>query len=48
MAAGIRPARVLLVLFEALAITLGLLYIGEYLGWSWVREAGGLTVGAVL
>lgn len=35
-------ARALVTVFKALAIALGLLYIGEYFGSSWVREAAGL------
>ena len=44
----IRPTRVLVTFLEALAITWGLLYLGEYLGWHVVREAGGVVFGARL
>jgi hypothetical protein len=37
-----RSARVFVAVIEALALSLVLLYFGEYFGWHWVREAGGL------
>ena len=42
MKTQILPTRVLVIFLQALAITLGLLYLGEYFGWHWVREAGGV------
>lgn len=40
MKTRVAPKRVLLAFLEALAISWALLYLGEYLGWSWIREAG--------
>lgn len=37
----IRPARLLVAVIKALVISWALLYLGEYLDWHWVREAGG-------
>ena len=48
MTTRIPAARVVLALLGALAAALALLYLGEYFGWRWVREAGGLMVGLVL
>ena len=48
MKTRIRPMRVLLAFLEALAIALAVLYLGEYFGWHWVREAGGVVFGAGL
>jgi hypothetical protein len=36
--------RLFLVVLEALVTTWALSYLGEYVGWSWVREAGGLVL----
>jgi hypothetical protein len=44
----IRPSRLLVAFIEALVISWALLYLGEYFGWDWVREAGGLVLGTVL
>jgi hypothetical protein len=41
-------ARLLVVFIEALAISWALLYLGEYFGWQWAREAGGSVLGTVL
>ena len=46
MTTRIQPTRVLVTFFEALAITWALLYLGEYFGWHWVREAGGAVFAA--
>ena len=48
MKTRIRPIRVLVAFLEALAIALAVLYLGEYYGWHWVREAGGVVFGAGL
>jgi hypothetical protein len=48
MKTQIRPTRVLVTFLEALTITWVLLYFGEYFGWQWVREAGGVVFGARL
>ena len=44
----VRPTRVLVTFLETLAITWVLLYLGEYFGGHWVREAGGVVFGARL
>ena len=41
-----RPTHVLVAFLEALVITWGFLYLGEYFEWRWVREAGGFVSGA--
>lgn len=46
MRTRIRPAKVLLIMLQCLASALVLLYLGEYFGWRWVREAGGLVLSA--
>ena len=48
MKTQIRPTRVVVAFLEALAISWGLLYVGEYFGWHWVREAGGVLFGVRL
>lgn len=37
----IRLARTGLIVIEALALAVVLLYLGEVFDWNWVREAGG-------
>jgi hypothetical protein len=44
----IRPFCLLGGFIEAVAISWALLYVGEYFGWHWVREAGGVVLGTVL
>jgi hypothetical protein len=41
-----RPRRVIVALPAAVLICWALLYVGEYLGVQWVREAGGSVVRA--
>ena len=39
-----RWKRVVWTLLATLAAALLLLYLGEYFGWRWVREAGGIAL----
>jgi hypothetical protein len=39
-----RPARLFIAVSGALLISWALMYLGEYFGWHWEREAGGAVV----